>query len=543
MPKIIHMRDGPLVDNAPSRQPYLMAEMTDIGKPDPMTRNQLLALRNSSSLEPNCHYVVTDYNRGNVSESTLLLHAVTSNSLSMLVQVFTTHDNNAWTGTYDIDVDRMESLSDNLGNHVRGRAAVDAFPWGVGSVSENEIHESIINYNSGSFTENIVHSNCTININGGSSSRNRFSQGVTANLNGIFSNNVVENDANVTVISGSNVDNRFGTSVNYIQSGTGYIRYSKIDGNSTITNGNTNITNSTFESASILNTTNSNGSISSSTFGYAILSSLQNIESLTISQSNLDSGCQVSANGAKLLRLFRSSGSDGGRYLVSQDASLTSNYNRVDSYGYIQVTRGDMNINYSKASSLGYISHQSTGSNRVERSEATSQANIRFLDTATGGRIYYCKSNSGSSIYQNGTSSNCYHYYCEASSNAQMYIENSVNARHYYNSASDFSYIRSYGNNTGQSIIYYSNASARGWIEHLNITSRQRFYSIDSSSQGIMRQTGGNSDANTYYSSVSSYYYALLTSSGVTRYGLHGSGRQSFTGQPATNGTGERNWT
>ena len=515
-----------------------------IGCYEEMTRGALIALRNSNNLEKDCHYVITDYNRGNVGAvSSILLHATESNVLGMQVHVKTTHDNIAWNGTYDIDSNRIESLSDNLGNHVRGANAVDTFPWGVNSVNENQIHESTINYIAGSFNENIVESSSVININGGSINQNRFAQGVTANLNGTFNNNVIENDANVTILSGSNSDNYFGTSTAYTQVGTGYIRYSRLDGNSNLVNGNVNITSSSFDGATTFNTTGSNGSISNSTFGHAVASNLRNISSLTISQSTFDSGSQISATGATLLRLFRCSGSDGGRFLVAAGTSLTSNYNRVDSYGYIQVSRGEMTVNYSKASSLGYISHQSTGSNRVDRSEAVAQSNIRFLNSATEGRIYYCKTSAGGTIYQNGTSTGCYHYYCTASSNGQMYVQDAINARHYYSSASDFSYIRTYGTGVGQSIMYYCNASARGWIEHLNITARQRFYSIDASSQGIMRQTGGNANANTYYSTVSSYYYAFLTNSGVTRYGLHGNGRQTFTGQPASNGTGERNWT
>lgn len=507
------------------------------------TRAELIALRNAGQLIKDCHYVITDYNRPNVDAAEILLHAVDENTLSMLAHVSTTHDNLAWEGTYNIDTNRIESLHDNIGNDVYGESSVDSFPWGVTSVSENEVREGRLNHTGGTVTENYISSSSTLTVSGGTVAQNRIEHSSNVSISGgTFQENTVSNDANVTISSGSNVENEFTGSSNYNQVGTGYIRYSSISGNGTVTNGNTNITNSKFSAATAFNSTGSNGSVSNSTFGYSSVS-VNNIPSLTLNQVSMDGGSSIGATNATRLYLYRSNATSGGRFLVSANRSMDCSYCSVQSYGYIQVTEGVMICNYSNVNSLGYVSHQSTGSNRVDRCDVTSQANMRFLNSSTAGRMYYCKASSGASIYQNGTSNGCYQYYCEASSLGQIYAQNMTNARHYYCSADSYGYIRAYGTGSGQSYMYYCKVSARGFVEHLDITARQRFYSVTAQSQSIARQTGGAAAANLYYSTFNSYYYFLGTLSGVTRFGLHGYGRQSYTGQPAINGTGTRNWT
>ena len=510
--------------------------------PAAMTRTALLALRNSASLSKDCHYVITDYTRQNVGPSQILIHAVDERTLSMSVHVSTGYDNLAWEGTYNIDTNRIESLHDNIGNDVYGEASVDAFPWGVAAVSENEVREGRLVYIDGSVTENYIGSSATLTVRAGTVAQNTIEHSANVTVSGgTFQDNTVANDASVTITQGSNIENVFGASTTYNQVGTGYIRYSTVDGNSTITNGNVNITNSTFQSASTFNSTGSTGTVSNSTFSYGRIS-VTNIPDLTLSQFTAQSG-EIFANNAARLDLYRSSASSAGRFLVSANARLDCSYCEPRSYGYIQVTQGSLIATYTEASSLGYVSHQSSGDNRVDRSHASAQGNIRFLNSATGGRVYYSTAQNGGTIYQSGSSTNCYHYYCTAQSSSLMYIENGVNARHYYNTAESFSYIRNYGASTGQSIMYYCTASARGFIGHNAIGARIRFYAVHVSSQSIARQTGGTAIANLYYSSFTAYYYALLVLTGGTRSGLFGSGRQSFNGMPASNGTGARNWT
>ena len=114
--------------------------------PDPMTRAALVALRNAGSLDPQCHYVVTDWVQlPNLPGPNLIeLHAVNASSLAQAVKVRTPLDNTAWSGQYDIDLDaagRMLELNDNLGNTVRDAEnttnIIGVFPWGNTNWREN----------------------------------------------------------------------------------------------------------------------------------------------------------------------------------------------------------------------------------------------------------------------------------------------------------------------------------------------------------------------------------------------------------------------
>lgn len=107
--------------------------------PGPMTRADLLALRSAGTLSPQCTYVITDYNVGRLGAGTQIqLHAVTGSVLSENVSVYTVYDNEAWAGTYDIDINRVLSLQDNRGNTVSDRngTAVSVFDWGNLAISQ-----------------------------------------------------------------------------------------------------------------------------------------------------------------------------------------------------------------------------------------------------------------------------------------------------------------------------------------------------------------------------------------------------------------------
>lgn len=101
--------------------------------PAPMTRVQLITLRNSNLLNPECEYVVTDFSQNRVPVGTTLhFKATTSNSLSEVVDVKTAYDNEAWFGIYDIDTNLLKELRDGRGNVVRdvNGTAVGNFDWG-----------------------------------------------------------------------------------------------------------------------------------------------------------------------------------------------------------------------------------------------------------------------------------------------------------------------------------------------------------------------------------------------------------------------------
>lgn len=597
-----------------------------------MTRSQLLAERNAGNLVKDCHYIITDYNRGNVGAASILLHAVDDNTLSMTAIVKTTFDNIAWDSRYDIDSNRITYLSDNRNNEVTHQDSVDNFPWGVTSVSDNRVYDGRLNYtggtvtdntilqgavvtvsagsfvdnminpeanvvssgntqrntfanesnstiNSGDFRENQVHSDATVissttgdvdnnvfgqlssstisgtsnvdnsvvdtdgnlTITGGSLATTRIMQaGNLVMSGGVLSDTTIAEDAQVTIRNGSNYENRFGTSTIFNQVGTGYVRYSTIEGTTTFTSGDVNLSNVS-SYVSTVNTTGSTGTISNSLLNRAYMVNLQNIPSLTITDSTISNYGQISANGASRLYVYRGTVTDGSRLLVSANRRLDTSYTNLDSYSYIQVTNGFLRANYCKLSSLGYIQHTSTGTNYAERTNVSSQSNVRFLATTNNCRVYYCNVNSGGSIYHNGSSSGCYFYYCNVSSSSQMYSQNSVNLRAYYNQASGNSQYYSL-RVTATHYAYYNSMTGHGYIRHQDSTGG-RVYAVHCSGQGLLRLLGATAAGRVYYSSFHAYYYLYANNWTVTRSGLHGYGRRTYTvTNPPANGTFTQNF-
>jgi len=155
MPKPYYFRDGPIVDGAPRREEYEIAEMSDLPVvpevcPAPMTRAALLGLAGSYRTE--CHYVINDHDRGTVGPALIMLHATDADTLSMNVSVQTDHDDMAWLGVYDIGADRFRHLRDNVRNEVTGQATIEAFPWGATGVTNNVVHNASLNYVAGTFS-------------------------------------------------------------------------------------------------------------------------------------------------------------------------------------------------------------------------------------------------------------------------------------------------------------------------------------------------------------------------------------------------------
>jgi len=66
------------------------------------TRSALRSLRDAGGLEPSCHYIVTDFNRGTVGSAQILLHAVDSTTLTATAMIKTSYDNIAWEGRLEI---------------------------------------------------------------------------------------------------------------------------------------------------------------------------------------------------------------------------------------------------------------------------------------------------------------------------------------------------------------------------------------------------------------------------------------------------------
>jgi hypothetical protein len=142
-----------------------------------MTVAALRALRDAGSLDPQCHYEVTDWVQGTTltGPNTVQLHAVDASTLGMEARVFTPYDSLGWDGLFDVDqgtAGTMQRLTDNLGNTVHDSgdgASVGAFPWGLANWTENTVTD------------------CTVTgwgaVTTGTVRRNRFT-GATVNLTG-----------------------------------------------------------------------------------------------------------------------------------------------------------------------------------------------------------------------------------------------------------------------------------------------------------------------------------------------------------------------
>ncbi len=491
--------------------------------PDPMTRAALLALRNSSSLDPNCHYVITDYNRGTVGAAEIMLHAVDEETLSLDVEVKTTFDRIAWEGRYDIDTNRLTDLQDNLNNEVTGEVSVDTFPWGNTSVTDNTVNDGRITYTGGTVRGVTVDQNSTLTISGGS-----------------LLESSISGDSDLTITTGSNYELDVNNSSNVRQVGTGYLRRASFTNETTAVIGNVNINDSDFE-RSVFNTTGSTGSINYSNFRRFSGNAMQNVPSLTIDSCDYSSNSQMTITGATRVYLRYSSMQNYGRVLVSAGATLNSQYTGMRDYSYIQVLRGVLTANYCSLSGVSYIQHNTTGTNAMDSTTIKSRANARFLGTSTGCRIHYSTISSGSTIYHTGTSTGCYFYYNDVSSSSQMYTNNSVNLRGYYNTVAGNSQYYSQ-NVTGTHYAYYNSLNGHGYIRHIN-GSGGRIYAVSCHGQGLLQLNGATDAGRIYYSSFTAYYYLYANNWTITRTSLHGYGRRTYTvTNPAANGTFTQNF-
>ncbi len=563
---------------------------------DPMARTALLALRNGSSLQTECHYVITDYNRGTVGASEILLHAINANTLSMDAHVATGFDAVAWDGRYDIDTNRITELDDNLGNEVSGQELVDTFPWGNTSLQDNVIDEGAsFTYTGGTFIDNRIETAANVRVTGGNVQRNSFRANSNTTVSaGDFLENEVQTDATVTTSTTGDVDNNVfgqnstvtitggnvdGTTVgsvsrltvsggttrdntiesrsdlrvnggsvyeNHIESnslvnlvgGSSFYR-NTVSNESSLTIGNHFAIESEFSRASV-NTTGSGGQ----GFRYSRLQratvNATNVPTFQLVSSDLSANSQISANSATRMVANYLVMNGYGRVLVSPSRQLDIQYTGIRDYAYVQVANGRMYVNYSTLSGVSYIQNNSTGTNRVDSVTVLSRSNVRFLGTSTGNRVYYSEVTSGSTIYTTGSARNCYFYYNEVTSSSQMYANNSVNCRIYYNTASGNSQLYSQ-NVTGTHYMYYNAMAGHGYIRFENAPGG-RIYAVHVGGQGLLRFRPANGNGRIYYSSFDAYYYLYADAWTLTRSGLHGHGRRTYTVTNPPNGTFEQNF-
>lgn len=113
--------------------------------PTRMTRAAALALRTAGTLDVQCAIVITDGPAIGPSATVteIELNPVSSTAFGETARVFTTYDNDAWPGIYDIDLGTgtITELRDNRGNTAKdvdsGGATVAGFPWGNANWRDN----------------------------------------------------------------------------------------------------------------------------------------------------------------------------------------------------------------------------------------------------------------------------------------------------------------------------------------------------------------------------------------------------------------------
>lgn len=172
--------------------------------PTPMSRVNLIALRNSSLLVKDCDYVVIDHVQGRLVAGTEIhMQAVSANKLSENVSVNTTYDNDAWAGIYDIDRALVTELKDNRNNIARGYSGneVANFDWGNANITNTMVDNAVWTHTIGSpriVVDLVVRQGATLTTTGwagGSITGGTIIEGFGTNLN--------LTNANVSLLAGS----------------------------------------------------------------------------------------------------------------------------------------------------------------------------------------------------------------------------------------------------------------------------------------------------------------------------------------------------
>lgn len=330
----------------------------------PMTRTELIALRNASGLSKDCHYVINDYTRvTTVGDAQILLHAVDVNVLSQTAMFDTIHDNTAWDGRYDIDTNRITELRDDIENIVIGEDTVDAFPWGNANVTRNYVSESTLNYvtTDGTFSSNQISGPVIVDAQGASFVQNTVSGSsqATTSGNATCANNLFTGQTNVTFISGNNSDNEFRNDSIYNQVGTGTINLSTVGGaGNVVTNGNTLLSQCNLFSTAF-NTTGSSGSIIGTDFRRCIITLNDVVAPIDFDDNNFYDANIDAANAQQIQ--FISCNADGDADIdIGPGALLFATRSTIENEGTLNVIAGRLTYNGSTISSQGTVSVNST---------------------------------------------------------------------------------------------------------------------------------------------------------------------------------------
>lgn len=536
---------------------YDRCTVTDI------TRTALIALRTATDLDPCAVYRVplTQIDGLGFAHIKSIGKDKLSDDISFEHPTFCPEY--LWAGSYNLSNNVFMALIDSINyNEVRGNAAINAFKFGSSSVRYNYIADSVINHTGGNFSHNNVTTSSIINMSGGTFSYNTVNESSNILMTGgTLARTVITGDAQVECSAGNSYDNTFDDNARVYMTG-GYIRYTSIRGTTAVRPFNVNLSNCHL-AVTTLDCEGSVGTISNSRLDRCYLINIKDIPLLSISDCSFKGYSSISANNATRLSLLRCELNSEGRILISPGGELTMRSTSISNQAYVRVLQGIMNCSHSKVDSLSHIINDSPGSNRVSRVSVTGYGNIRFLNTSTNCRIYYCNVGSGGTIYMNGTSNNCFIYYSSCFSAGKIYAQSSEGGRQYYCNATSRGYIyinastgtpRQYycnANSNGQVFIltctgfciqYYCSGTASSYVQ-LRVSDACRMYACHASATSIVRLINSVAGSNLYYSSATAYYYMYITKNvASTTTALHGYGRRSYSATNPPNGTYVQNF-
>jgi len=537
--------------------------------PNPMTFGQLRALRNSGSLNKDCHYVVTNYNRGTVGTATILLHAVDEQTLSQDVHVLTTFDNVAWHGRYDIDANRLEYLADNIGNEVSGRGQVDVFPWGVAAVNENRVFEADFRYTAGTVTGNTIESDAVVRVNGGSFIDNKVMPEANVVSEGNTQRNTFDTESNVTITAGDFRENKVGADSIVAMNSTADFDQNVIMAAANVTvNGDANFDNNEVASAANIiitdgNFTNNNvhsdatinqtaGNVYSNEFG-----NTSNTRFLNNRQyyRNVFSRTNVAVFGDHNVHEnefafsnINTTGSTGSgirycKFLDSRSNTAMQNIGTLD-IAYVTISNNSqINANNALRVFLRYVTLENFGRLLVSAGARLDCQYSGFRDYSyaqvLGGVMFVNYSSfRGVSYAQNAATAGTNRIdRVNVSSNSRIRFLNTVNeCRVYYSTVSDGSLIEHRGTSTG-CYFYYCNVDSTSNMYTNNSVNLRGYYNKASGNSSMYSQnvTGTH---YMYYNALNGHGYIWFqnaTGGRIYAVSCHGQGLLRFRG---SNGAG-----
>lgn len=445
-------------------------------------RSSILTLAASNALNPNCQYVINDFDSGTVGPASIEITAVDASTLSQSGYIKTQYDNTAWACVYDIDTDEISQLTDNNGNSVRGWAAISVFPWGNSNVFSNTLENGILNYSSGVVMDCLISGGTVLNATSNVTACKLHSATVTTG-------SVNFNSCN---IKSSTVD---------FSGSTGVFQFSEVSENSD-------------------------------------LSLLTNIPSVSINYLHADNTSSVSANNAASFSVTSITLSNRGAISVASGSEITINYSTIDSNSLVDLSNGNLNCSFLTIVNNSQLLHNSGGQNTLSRVNINSQSYIR-IDSGNGNRILYSSCYSGGFIRISGNANSNTFLYNSISSNGRVQLNSSSNGRFYYCSVSSSGRIDTNSTLSQNHRVYYGNANSNGRIQMRAASGVLNAYGVSAYSTGRFRVRGRGT---VYHSSVGSFYYLNLTLNNANRFGLHGFGRQTYSVTNPPNGAGTRNF-